>query len=77
MTELLPLSNERMRCLVQNACRQMKRTELGVPLWSIVGGLCGHGSGFSIEICKQLGLDPNQIVRSNRHEFIGYKDSPC
>jgi hypothetical protein len=63
---LLPLSNERMASLLNNACHMLKRTELNVPLWSIVGGLTGHGSGYSAKICKEAGLDPFQIVRPNK-----------
>lgn len=29
-----------------------------VPFWSIVGKYTGHGSGYSAQLCKQLGFDP-------------------
>ena len=32
------------------------------PRWSILGSLCGHGSGVSFAICKALGLDPDEDV---------------
>lgn len=35
----------------------------GVQLWSMVGHITGHGSGYSIEICKTANLDPMQPCR--------------
>jgi hypothetical protein len=67
---LLPLSNERMRYLIQSAITMMGRSKLGVPLWSIVGSLTSHGSGYSYQICRELRLDPNQIVKSPRQNIL-------
>jgi len=39
---------------VQNS-RKWRRT----PLWSFVGTVTGHGSGYSAQICVELGWDPD------------------
>lgn len=36
---------------------------LPVPLWSRVGALFGHGSGYSTAICKQYGFNPYETFR--------------
>lgn len=33
------------------------------PLWSRVGFLFGHGSGYSSAICRRHGFDPDEIYR--------------
>lgn len=77
---LLPLSNDRMKCLISNSISMMRQRELGVPLWSIVGSLTGHGSGYSCMICKELGLEPGQIVKRNNQPMAerakGANDQP-
>lgn len=30
------------------------------PLWYRVKGIFHHGSGYSIELCRRLGLDPDE-----------------
>lgn len=64
-----------MQCVITNAVRMCSREFLRVPLWSIVSSLTGHGSGFSIEICKELNLDPNQIVRTRNQALTALKVS--
>lgn len=34
----------------------------GSLLWSWVGAVTGHGSGYSAQICKELGWDPNMRI---------------
>ena len=38
----------------------------GCPLWSLVGHITGHGSGYSIEICKSANLNPTQLCDGSR-----------
>lgn len=63
---LLPLSNKRMACLLQNVLFMLPQSAFNVPLWSIVGRMTGHGSAYSSRICRELGFDPDQIVRCRR-----------
>lgn len=34
-----------------------------LPLWSRVGALFGHGSGYSAAICKRYGFNPYESYR--------------
>lgn len=34
-------------------------------LWSWVGAMTGHGSGYSMQICEELGWDPDMRIASN------------
>lgn len=72
---ILPLPNERMKCVVVNVVRMLPARELRVPLWSIVSHMTGHGSGYSVEICKELDLDPNQIVKKKYQALMPYERS--
>jgi hypothetical protein len=33
------------------------------PLWSVVSELFALGSGYSCQLCRRFGLDPDQMVR--------------
>jgi hypothetical protein len=33
-----------------------------VPRWSHVGSITGHGSGYSADICREFGADPDELV---------------
>lgn len=37
-----------------------KKKYRGLPLWSFVGELTGHGSGYSRDICMANGWNPVQ-----------------
>lgn len=39
------------------------RSRIKVPLWSIIGDHFALGSGYSIQLCRKYGLDPDQIVK--------------
>lgn len=57
-----PMSPERQISVLINAHNLIaaKKTKwLNVPLWSFVSRLTGHGSGYSIEICRAMGWDAN------------------
>lgn len=41
--------------------RALHRTP--APLWSRVGNLFGHGSGYSIAICRKYGFNPDETWR--------------
>ncbi len=45
--------------LLRNAFHYMKewRRMRGTPLWVFVGQITGHGSGYSQQICEELGWD--------------------
>jgi hypothetical protein len=34
-----------------------------IPRWSAVSKVTGHGSGYSAELCRWAGLDPDEMVR--------------
>lgn len=55
-----PLSEARQRCMIQNVHRMVRQKYKGSPLWSFVSEATGHGSGYSIEICKINGWDAFQ-----------------
>lgn len=62
----LRIEGETARLLLQNVVYMLGRKAEGLPLWSICGHLTGHGSTYSVEICKSAGLDPVQIIRRNK-----------
>ena len=47
------------------------------PMWSVVSDVTGHGSGYSADICRALGLDPDASFDRDRHDrlFSG-KEAP-
>lgn len=46
--------------ILQNAHRQLRGRYRGVPLWSFIADMTGHGSGFSAQIAKECGWNPTQ-----------------
>lgn len=38
------------------------RSYRGVTLWAMVSAITAHGSGYSEQICKELGWDPDMRV---------------
>jgi hypothetical protein len=50
--------------LLRNAYRMCRRSRLwrGIILWAWVSEVTGHGSGYSEQICRELGWDPNMRV---------------
>lgn len=65
MPELEPV--ELVRSLLYSlACRVRDRKRYRgrlVPLWSEVGALVGHGSGYSHRICRRYGYDPDLLIK--------------
>lgn len=56
----LRMSGENARIIIIN-CHELLRNKFrSVPLWSMVGHITGHGSGYSTEICKSANLEPMQ-----------------
>ncbi len=43
------------------AMRRMREWR-GCTLWSWVGAVTGHGSGYSLQICVELGWDPDMKI---------------
>lgn len=53
--------------LLRNAFNQLKhmRRWRGMPLWTLVGAITSHGSGYSQQVCKELGWDYEMKVGPN------------
>lgn len=56
----LRLSGETGRIVIINAQAMLRRRYNKTPLWCLVSDLTGHGSGYSIQICRSANLDPMQ-----------------
>jgi hypothetical protein len=55
------ISGETARVIIKN-CHYLMRRKFGrAPLWSMVGSITGHGSGYSSAICESANLDPDQL----------------
>lgn len=39
------------------------RSRVKVPLWSIVGDHFSLGSGYSMQLCRKYGIDPDKMVK--------------
>lgn len=58
------LDNRSREDILRNAfwvTRNMRKYR-GMNLWSWVGQMTAHGSGYSWEICKELGWDPDMRI---------------
>lgn len=55
-----PMTSDRQRCVIVNCHRMLRKQYKGIPLWSAIADITSHGSGYSIQICKTLGWDPDQ-----------------
>ena len=62
MVSVKQLLFNRLEIIMRNAHKGMRRKSKykGVPLWSFVSDLTGHGSTYSMKICKALGWDADQ-----------------
>jgi len=47
--------------IICNCHPLLRRQFAKSPLWSMVSSITGHGSGYSIEVCKSADLDPHQL----------------
>lgn len=58
------LDNRSREYLLRNAFREMKhmRRWRGQILWVWVSAMTAHGSGYSEQICKELGWDPHMTI---------------
>lgn len=56
----LRMSGENARTIIRNFHSLHRHRYRGVPLWSMVGKITGHGSGNSAKICESANLDPHQ-----------------
>ena len=63
-SEPLRMRGENARIIIENAHALLRRKFRGSPLWSMVGQLTGHGSGYSHAICESANLDPGQLCSS-------------
>lgn len=50
--------------ILRNTFLEMRtmRAWRGCSLWSWVGAVTGHGSGYSLQICVELGWDPDMPI---------------
>jgi len=46
----------------------------GAPMWSEVGAVFGLGSGYSSDLCRRFGVDPDAIPVQGVHPC---DDCPC
>lgn len=70
----LRMSGENARIIILNCHQLMRRRFSGRPLWSLVGAITGHGSGYSIEICRSANLEPNQ--KADKLNLVNYIQNP-
>jgi len=47
------------------------------PLWSHVGDITSHGSGYSAAICREFGEDPDRMVGGLREEWSCNECGTC
>jgi hypothetical protein len=40
--------------------------EAGSPRWSAVGNIFTTGSGYSADLCRRYGVDPNEVKKGRR-----------
>jgi hypothetical protein len=60
-SELL-ISGDVARRILINVHAAMWRRYRGLELWVLARDITGHGSGYSQEICRSAGLEPNQRI---------------
>ncbi len=51
-----------LRQVIRNCGTPAKRPRTGRPRWSVVRQVTGHGSGYSAELCRWAGVDPDELV---------------
>jgi len=52
-----------LRRAIVNCARPAGRARIGaMPRWSAVAKMTGHGSGYSVELCRWAGVDPEEMV---------------
>ncbi len=56
----LRISGETARIIIKNSHVLLRHKMRRSPLWSMVGQITGHGSGYSWQICESANLDPGQ-----------------
>ena len=52
-----------LRWVIQTHGTPVKRPYTGIPRWSLISQLTGHGSGYSAAMCRWAGVDPDQMMR--------------
>ncbi len=52
-----------LRRIIQTHGTPVKRPYTGIPRWSLISRLTGHGSGYSAAMCRWAGVDPDQMMR--------------
>jgi len=56
----LRIQGAQARLIIKNVHALVRHKFRGASLWSLVGQITGHGSGYSYDICKSANLNPNQ-----------------
>lgn len=54
---------ETLRRIIQTHGTPARRPYTGVPRWSLISQLTGHGSRYSAAICRWADVDPDQMMR--------------
>lgn len=65
ITTELRMSGSNARTIIINCHAIMRNKFRGSLLWVLVSHITGHGSGYSVEICKSANLDPFQTCGVN------------
>jgi len=58
----IEISPDRFAMMIRAIVRIGGQQFVGLPLWSAVSEFTLHGSTISGELCRQVGLDPGQVV---------------
>lgn len=55
----------RAETVLRRAHKELRRRNKyhGSPLWYFVSDMTGHGSAYSHEICRELGWNPNALIK--------------
>lgn len=58
------LDNRSRETILRNTFLHMRtvRKWRGMELWSWVGAVTAHGSGYSMQICEELGWNPHMKI---------------
>jgi hypothetical protein len=61
------LDNRSREIILRNAFSEMKRMRKwrGCILWSWVSAVTAYGSGYSLQVCEELGWDPHMKIGPN------------
>ena len=74
----VPAAAEIVKHVIENQRRtKAPRRKQPAPLWSRVGQLTGHGSGYSQAICREYGFNPDEIWAAQSKNHDGWTGEKC